>query len=137
AFDQPNVQESKDNTGRLLKDFERNGRLSTPAPLAQHGILSLYAPPSISTALGNGSGFEESLRGFLKLAQPGDYFAIMAYTARHLTIEREVARMRQAVRDHLKLATTFGYGPRFLHSTGQLYKGGPNKGLFLQNHARP
>jgi hypothetical protein len=69
----------------------------------------------------------------LKLARAGDYFAIMAYMAKDATIEREIARMRIAVRDHLKLATTFGYGPRFLHSTGQLHKGGPNKGLFLQS----
>ncbi len=132
AFDQPNVQESKDNTGRLLKDFEKNGRLPAPAPVAEHGILSLYCPASIRSNLGNGSGFDALLQGFLKLARAGDYFAIMAYTAKDATIEREIARMRIAVRDHLKLATTFGYGPRFLHSTGQLHKGGPNKGLFLQ-----
>jgi transaldolase / glucose-6-phosphate isomerase len=72
------------------------------------------------------------LRGFLKLARADDYFAIMAYTARGATIEREIARMRIAVRDTLKVVTTFGDGPRFLHSTGQLHKGGPNKGLFLQ-----
>jgi hypothetical protein len=68
----------------------------------------------------------------LKLARAGNYFTIMAYMAKDATIEREIARMRIAVRDHLKLATTFGYGPRFLHSTGQLHRGGPNKGLFLQ-----
>ncbi len=131
-FDQPNVQESKDNTGRLLTDFEKSGRLPNPGPVAEHGILSLYCPPSIRNSLGNGSDFDALLRGFLKLARAGDYFAIMAYSARDATIEREIVRMRIAVRDHLKLATTFGYGPRFLHSTGQLHKGGPNKGLFLQ-----
>jgi hypothetical protein len=68
----------------------------------------------------------------LKLTRAGDYFAIMAYMAKDATIEREITRMRIAMRDHLKLATTFGYGPRFLHSTGQLRKGGPNKGLLLQ-----
>jgi transaldolase / glucose-6-phosphate isomerase len=131
-FDQPNVQESKDNTGRLLREFERAGRLPTPTPAAEHGILSLYCPESIRTQAINGSDFDALLQGFLHLARPGDYFAIMAYMAKDAAVEREVARMRTAVRDHLKLATTFGYGPRFLHSTGQLHKGGPNKGLFLQ-----
>jgi hypothetical protein len=126
AFDQPNVQESKDNTGRLLNAFEKSGRLPNPAPVAEHGILSLYCPASVRSSLGIvGSDFETLLQGFLKLARAGD-------TARDATIEREIGRMRIAVRDHLKLATTFGYGPRFLHSTGQLHKGGPNKGLFLQ-----
>jgi hypothetical protein len=132
AFDQPNVQESKDNTGRLLKEFEKNRRLPNPAPAAEHGILSLFCPPPLRSSIGDGAGFEDLLQGFMKLARAGDYFAIMAYTSRDPTIEREVARMRLVVRDHLKLATTFGYGPRFLHSTGQLHKGGPNKGLFLQ-----
>ncbi len=131
-FDQPNVQESKDNTGRALREFEKNHRLPHPAPTAEHGILSLYCPESVRNAAGNSSDFDALLRGFFHLARAGDYFAIMAYTARDATVEREVARMRIAVRDHLKLATTFGYGPRFLHSTGQLHKGGPNKGLFLQ-----
>ncbi len=132
AFDQPDVQESKDNTGRLLKNFEKSGRLPNPTPMAEHGILSLYGPASIGRKGDNAADFNALLRGFLQLAHAGDYFAIMAYTAKDPTIEREIAKMRTAVRDHLKLATTFGYGPRFLHSTGQLHKGGPNKGLFLQ-----
>jgi transaldolase/glucose-6-phosphate isomerase len=131
-FDQPNVQESKDNTERLLREFEKTHRLPNPAPIAEHGILSLYCPESIRSTVSNSSDFDTLLGGFLHLAQPGDYFAIMAYTARDATVEREIARMRIVVRDRLKLATTFGYGPRFLHSTGQLHKGGPNKGLFLQ-----
>ncbi|MBV8772988.1 MAG: bifunctional transaldolase/phosoglucose isomerase [Deltaproteobacteria bacterium] len=131
-FDQPNVQESKDNTGRLLREFENSGRLPSPTPAAEHGILSLYCPESIRRHASNGSDFDALLQSFLRLANAGDYFAIMAYTAQDPAIDREVARMRTAVRDHLKLATTFGYGPRFLHSTGQLHKGGPNKGLFLQ-----
>jgi transaldolase / glucose-6-phosphate isomerase len=131
AFDQPNVQESKDNTGRLLKEFSASHQLPQPAPAAKQGILSLYCPDSLKGKLG-GSGIEEMLRGFFKLAKMGDYFAIMAYVAPSMAIESEIAKIRIAVRDHLKVATTFGYGPRFLHSTGQLHKGGPNTGLFLQ-----
>jgi len=131
-FDQPNVQESKDNTGRLLQEFERSRKLPSPAADAKHGILTLYCPDSIRRSLGGGSDFAALLKGFLKLARPGDYFALMAYTAETPAIEREIAAVRIAVRNHLRIATTFGYGPRFLHSTGQLHKGGPATGLFLQ-----
>jgi transaldolase/glucose-6-phosphate isomerase len=132
AFDQPNVQESKDVTGRLLHEYANRGKLPSPSPAAEHGILSLYCPASTRNSLASGSDFEALLRGFLKLARPGDYFATMGYLAASPAIEREIVRIRTAVRDRLSIATTFGYGPRFLHSTGQLHKGGPNKGLFLQ-----
>jgi transaldolase/glucose-6-phosphate isomerase len=131
AFDQPNVQESKDNTGRLLKIFEQSGKLPTEPALAAHGILSAYCPAATASKLG-ASDVEALVKGFLGLANHGDYFAIMAYVAASPAIEREIARVRIAVRNRKKIATTFGYGPRFLHSTGQLHKGGPNTGLFLQ-----
>jgi transaldolase/glucose-6-phosphate isomerase len=112
-FDQPNVQESKDNTKRVLATFKSKGKLppaeSTPASKARAG-----------------------LKGLLAKAKPGAYFAIMAYTARTATSEAAISAIRTAVRDNTKIATTAGYGPRFLHSTGQLHKGGPKTGLFLQ-----
>jgi transaldolase / glucose-6-phosphate isomerase len=132
AFDQPNVQESKDNTGRLLKEFERTAKLPGDPPASHLGNLTLYCPATVKDAIGAAGDFDNSLKGFLKLAKPNDYFAIMAYVTPGTTVEREIARMRLAVRNRLKIATTFGYGPRFLHSTGQLHKGGPNTGLFLQ-----
>ena len=113
AFDQPNVQESKDNTKKVLATFKSRGRLpaaeSTPAAKAKGGVASL-----------------------LGRAKKGAYFAIMAYTARTPQSEAALATIRTAVRDKTKIATTAGYGPRFLHSTGQLHKGGPRTGLFLQ-----
>jgi len=112
-FDQPNVQESKDNTKRVLAMFKSTGKLptaeSTPATRARAGIKTL-----------------------LGRAKPGAYFAIMAYTARNPGSEAAISAIRAAVRDSTKIATTAGYGPRFLHSTGQLHKGGPKTGLFLQ-----
>ncbi len=132
AFDQPNVQESKDNTGRLLKEFEDKRKFPTETPSAEHDGLALYCAPATRDAIGKASGFNDLLRGFLQLARPGNYFAIMAYVAPSEAIEKEIAVIRTAVRDRFKIATTFGYGPRFLHSTGQLHKGGPNTGLFLQ-----
>jgi transaldolase / glucose-6-phosphate isomerase len=113
AFDQPNVQESKDNTKRVLAIYKSKGKLpageSTPASKARTGLKSLLAR-----------------------AKPGAYFATMAYTARTATSEAAIAAIRTAVRDNTRIATTAGYGPRFLHSTGQLHKGGPKTGLFLQ-----
>jgi hypothetical protein len=113
-FDQPNVQESKDNTKKVLAEFVAKKRL-----------------PAAETVPSDASASElKSLLGKLK---PGlSYLAIMSYTARTTTSERSLARIRTAVRDSRKVATTSGYGPRFLHSTGQLHKGGAPVGVFLQ-----
>ena len=113
AFDQPNVQESKDNTKKVLEKFKASGKLppadSVPAAKARPGLKSL-----------------------VERAKPGAYFAIMAYTTRTTASEAAIASIRTTVRDRTHFATTAGYGPRFLHSTGQLHKGGPKTGLFLQ-----
>jgi glucose-6-phosphate isomerase len=113
AFDQPNVQESKDNTKRVLAIYKSKGKL----------------PPAESTPA---SKTRAGLKALLARAKPGAYFAIMAYTARTATSEAAISAVRTAVRDSTRVATTAGYGPRFLHSTGQLHKGGPKTGLFLQ-----
>ena len=113
AFDQPNVQESKDNTKKVLATFKSRGKLP-----AAESVAASKAKPAIAS--------------LLKQAKRGAYFAIMAYTARTPGSEAAIAAIRTAVRDGKKVATTAGYGPRFLHSTGQLHKGGPKTGLFLQ-----
>jgi glucose-6-phosphate isomerase/transaldolase/glucose-6-phosphate isomerase len=113
AFDQPNVQESKDNTKKVLAKFKASGKL----PAAE----SVAASKS-----------KTGLKALLERAKPGAYFAIMAYTTRTPAAEAAIAAIRTAVRDGTHFATTAGYGPRFLHSTGQLHKGGPKTGLFLQ-----
>jgi len=114
AFDQPNVQESKDNTRKVLAEYLAKKRL-----------------PAAETTPVDASGPElKALLGKLKAGR--SYFAIMSYTARTTTSERSLAKIRTAVRNSHKVATTSGYGPRFLHSTGQLHKGGPPTGLFLQ-----
>src|SRR5207249_3954859 len=113
AFDQPNVQESKDNTKKVLATFKSRGKLpsaeTVAATRAKAGIAAL-----------------------LKKAKRGAYFAIMAYTARTPRSEAAIAAIRTSVRNSKRIATTAGYGPRFLHSTGQLHKGGPKTGVFLQ-----
>jgi hypothetical protein len=131
-FDQPNVQESKDNTNRLLAEFERTQKLPAPAPIAEKGKLSLFSGGAAAGALKGGRDFRGLLGEFLKLARPGDYFATMAYVSPNPTVDKEIAAIRKAVVERYGIATTFGYGPRYLHSTGQLHKGGPNTGLFLQ-----
>jgi transaldolase / glucose-6-phosphate isomerase len=114
AFDQPNVQESKDNTKKVLVEFIAKKRLPAAETIPAAGSAS-----ELKTLLG-------------KLKAGRSYFAVMSYTARTTTSERSLARIRTAVRDSHKVATTVGYGPRFLHSTGQLHKGGPPVGVFLQ-----
>ena len=113
AFDQPNVQESKDNTRQVLASFKQKGKL-----------------PDVNSIAASKS--KAGLKSLLGKAKKGAYFAIMAYTARTPASEAAIAAMRKAVRDKTRIATTSGYGPRFLHSTGQLHKGGPKTGLFLQ-----
>jgi len=122
-FDQPNVQESKDNTKRLLDDYDKTGRLpEEEAGLADVPSSLAASDVALPTALG----------AFLGQAQAGDYVALQAYVCPSEPVWTELQRARGLVRDRLRLATTLGYGPRYLHSTGQYHKGGPNKGVFLQ-----
>jgi hypothetical protein len=132
-FDEPNVQESKDNTTRLLKE-----RLQTQPPVLQEDGLALYCDEETAAALGKAAGdgsLAAYLAAHLRRARPGDYLALMAYLPPWPAHEDAL----QAIRFRLgtlpsegRLATTLGYGPRFLHSTGQLHKGGPDKALFIQ-----
>ncbi len=137
AFDQPNVQESKDNTNRLLAEYKAQGRLPSPSPTVEFEGLRYYADEATRAraerlkAAGSNSG-EAMIAGMLSEATDGDYVALMAYTERSDTVESQLQTIRARLRNSLRLATTVGYGPRFLHSTGQLHKGGPNSGLFFQ-----
>jgi len=115
VFDQPNVQEAKDLTARVLKE-------STP-PTVGDGIR---------WAGQNGSTLEAAVQNLLGQIKPGDYFAVLAYLAPDDEHDSALNAIRLAVRDRYRVATTVGYGPRYLHSTGQLHKGGPNTGVFLE-----
>lgn len=117
-LDQPNVQAAKENTKLALMEYADVGRL--PETLA--------ALPDM---------FEARLKSFLQSARPGDYVALLIYAQRTPGRDALLARMRAALRDRFHVATTSGYGPRFLHSTGQLHKGGANNGLFIQVTADP
>jgi glucose-6-phosphate isomerase len=126
-FDQPNVQESKDNTNRLLKVVEERGQLPEERQSVSEGPVSLYVKEGEAA-----STVTDTLRRFFKQAQPGDYVALLAYLTEGPAVELSLDDLRHILRDHLHLATTLGYGPRYLHSTGQLHKGGPKTGLFLE-----
>jgi glucose-6-phosphate isomerase len=134
-FDQPNVQESKDATKRLLAAARETGRLSSPAPLVATEGMALYGDPD---AIGGAPlTVDGGIRQLLDLASVGDYFALLAYLPRDRDTEALLQRIRAQLRDALGIATTLGFGPRFLHSTGQLHKGGPGTGIYLQITAEP
>jgi len=125
AFDQPNVQESKDITNELLAEAASSGSLAQPGPVLRDGGLSFYG-------LKSAAGPAEYLRDFFSQRRPGDYIALQAYLTEDGGTETALQGMRTKLRDSLGLATTLGYGPRYLHSTGQYHKGGPDNGLFIQ-----
>ena len=124
-FDQPNVQESKDITNRLLEEVRKTGRLSDPSPVLREEPLRFYATQQEKTG-------GEVLKAFFNQARTGDYVALQAYLPETLAITEALQGIRMRLRDRRHLPTTLGYGPRFLHSTGQYHKGGTNTGLFLQ-----
>ncbi|MHB8717776.1 MAG: bifunctional transaldolase/phosoglucose isomerase [Candidatus Dormibacteria bacterium] len=124
-FDEPNVQESKDNTNRVLARVEAGGPLLDEEPALRDDGMALYGETgrdSIAAAVGD----------FLGAVRPGDYVALMAYVTPTAENEAALQRLRVAIRDEHRVATTLGFGPRFLHSTGQLHKGGPPTGVFIQ-----
>jgi len=140
AFDEPNVKESKDNTGRLLSEFQEKGRLPEETPILEEAGIKLYCDPKTKAVLdrirSSGGRAESSIRSYLAahlgLFQPGNYFALMAFVQSTPAVGCIFQCMRGCLRDAFNAATTLGYGPRFLHSTGQLHKGGPNSGIFIQ-----
>ncbi len=131
AFDQPNVQESKDNTKRLLAEYKQSGKFNEPEP-KQTGTIARVIPLSGSKNVALGEDLGTALTAILAQVKPGDYVAFTAYVERKADHEQALHDIRLIVRSALKVATTLGFGPRFLHSTGQLHKGGPNTGVFIQ-----
>jgi transaldolase/glucose-6-phosphate isomerase len=139
-FDEPNVTESKQNTGRLLDHFREHGALPAQQPLISEDGVSLYADEKMAhllTDLCNEHQFDGSTLTGLLAAQinathAGDYFALLAYLPPTDAVEQALQEVRRRLRHTTRRAVTIGYGPRFLHSTGQLHKGGPNNGVFIQ-----
>jgi len=127
-FDEPNVMESKDITSKLLYDFAQEGEFARRPEIAGDERFLIFAPNPDDYA---GMDISQILQKWVKGIQPGDYAALLAYLAADDEFEESLARIRTALRDKLHIATLRGWGPRFLHSIGQLYKGGPQRGHFL------
>ncbi|WP_428313279.1 bifunctional transaldolase/phosoglucose isomerase [Hydrocarboniphaga sp.] len=127
-FDQPDVEASKIKTRALTDDYEKSGKLAAESPLAEDGALAFYG----DTALKADGSLKGVLAAHLARLKAGDYAALLAYVERKPEHESLIEGMRVAIRDSRHNATVSGFGPRFLHSTGQAYKGGPNSGVFLQ-----
>jgi transaldolase/glucose-6-phosphate isomerase len=125
VFNQPNVQESKDNTRAILKELRDSGALPEGKPDLAAETIAVYGCPGARD-------LEGALGAFLQTAAPGDYCALLAYIREDDAHTEAMTRnLRDPLQRQLKMATTLGYGPRYLHSTGQFHKGGPNSGLYL------
>ena len=131
-FDQPDVEASKTRTKELTEAYETSHRLPAEAPLFQENGVALYADPRNAGELGRHDTLAGYLESHLARAHAGDYFALLAYLERNAAHENALTAMRAKIRDKTRAATCLGFGPRFQHSTGQAYKGGPNSGVFLQ-----
>jgi transaldolase / glucose-6-phosphate isomerase len=134
-FNQPDVEASKLETRKLTSEYEKTGSLPAETPLLEDGGIKLFANPKNADALTKAAkdkSLTSYLRAHLGRIRPGDYFAVLGYVEMNQAHEDALQASRLAVRDAKKVATCLGFGPRFLHSTGQAYKGGPNSGVFLQ-----
>jgi hypothetical protein len=128
-FDQPDVESSKKKAREMLKTFRETGFLPQLPPAIQERGLSVYSDVPAPSARG-------CLRTFLARARPGDYIAVQAFLAPGRALNSALEELRIHLRKLTRLAVTVGYGPRYLHSTGQLHKGDRGNGLFIQLTAR-
>jgi transaldolase / glucose-6-phosphate isomerase len=136
AFNQPDVEASKIETRKLTSEYEQKGSLPSESPVLQDSGIKLFTDDKNAAALKQAAGSDSTLVGYLRAhlgrLRAGDYFAVLGYVQMNDAHESQLQSIRHAVRDNKRVATCLGFGPRFLHSTGQAYKGGPNSGVFLQ-----
>ncbi len=134
-FNQPDVESAKVETRALTSKYEETGKLPERQPVLLDGGIQLFATPEYAARL-KAAAPQASLVGYLKAhldqIHEGDYFATLAFLPMFPEHEATIQMFRHKIRDKMKVATCLGFGPRFLHSTGQDYKGGPNTGVFLQ-----
>ena len=132
-FDQPNVQESKNYTNGFLDEYKKTGQIKEDAPAVVVDQFKIWGDEALGLPkLGQETMIESVLSAHFNRVKKGDYIAINAYLQRTEDIYQTLQSVRTGVRNKKQVATTLGFGPRFLHSTGQLHKGGPNTGVFLQ-----
>jgi transaldolase/glucose-6-phosphate isomerase len=135
-FDQPDVEAAKLAARRVTEDYQRTGQLPAETPLAETQALRVFTDERNASELSWGSGgtatVEALLRAHLQRVRAGDYVAVLAFLPMNARHEQLLQALRHRIRDRRRVATCLGFGPRFLHSTGQAYKGGPGSGVFLQ-----
>ncbi len=131
AFNQPDVEASKLETRKLTSQYEATGSLPPEVPFFEASGIKLFADEKNVATL-HGPNLADVLKSHILRLGAGDYFAVLGYITMNPANEKALQAIRHAVRDKKKVATVLGFGPRFLHSTGQAYKGGPNSGVFLQ-----
>jgi transaldolase/glucose-6-phosphate isomerase len=135
-FNQPDVEAAKIAARNLTSEYEKEGALPAERPILEDMGIKLFSDESNAAALARSAGTKRSLAGYLQAhlerLHAGDYLALLAYVEMNEAHEQQLQAMRHAVRDRKHVATCLGFGPRFQHSTGQAYKGGPNTGVFLQ-----
>jgi transaldolase/glucose-6-phosphate isomerase len=136
AFNQPDVEASKIATRDLTSAYEKTGTLPAEKPIVEDAGIKLFTDDKNAAELAGAAGSDKSLARYLKAhlarIKAGDYFAVLGYIQMNAEHETALQALRHMVRDKKRVATCLGFGPRFLHSTGQAYKGGPNSGVFLQ-----
>jgi hypothetical protein len=136
SFDQPDVEASKVVTRQLTSEYEKTGRLPSETPIAEQGGIKLFTDDrnaeNLKKLAGGKTDLTSLLRAHLGQLSAGDYFALLAYVQMNPEHEQSLQAIRDEVLQKKRVATCLGFGPRFLHSTGQAYKGGPNTGVFLQ-----
>jgi glucose-6-phosphate isomerase len=136
AFNQPDVEASKIVTRELTSQYEKNGSLPAEKAIVEDQGIQLFTDQRNAAELARAAGSEKTLAAYLKAhlgrIGAGDYFAVLGYVEMNEEHEKSLQGIRHAVRNKKRVATCLGFGPRFLHSTGQAYKGGPNSGVFLQ-----
>jgi len=136
AFNQPDVEASKIATRKLTTEYEKSGSLPAESPIFTEKGIKLFTDDKNAAALKAAAGANPTLASYLRAhlnrLRAGDYFAVLGYIQMNAAHDSQLQTIRHAVRDKKHVATCLGFGPRFLHSTGQAYKGGPNSGVFLQ-----
>jgi transaldolase/glucose-6-phosphate isomerase len=132
-FDQPDVEAQKVKTRELTAAYEKSGKLPPEEPFFTADGIAFYADPENAAALKpHATSLPAVMKAHLARVHAGDYVALLAYIERNAPHAEVLQRLRRMIRDRTRAATCVGFGPRFLHSTGQAYKGGPNTGVFLQ-----
>ena len=131
-FDQPDVEASKIKTSELTAVYEKSHRLPQEEPVFRENGVAVYADPRNAAELGRHNTLTGYLKSHFGRVKAGDYVALLPYIERNTTHTQVLTEARTHIRDKTHAATCLGFGPRFQHSTGQAYKGGPNSGVFLQ-----